>query len=86
MSAHSTPKMSQLLSNSFFGGHRLPQKITKAVVQDTVAGPVAQLEQKVQGALSNRPSESNRKALDAMQDVLNACLTPSNPMNVFGGG
>lgn len=83
MSAYSTPKMSQLLSHSFFGAHRLPQKTIEADVQDNVAGPVAQLGQKIQCA---PPSESNKKALDGIQDVLNACLTPSSPMNVFGGG
>ncbi|WP_019216116.1 hypothetical protein [Legionella tunisiensis] len=84
MSAQSTPKMSQLLSNSFFGGHRLPRKITQTEIHETVAGPVAQLEQTLQGVQSKRPSESNERVLNSMQEILNACLQPSNPMNVFG--
>ncbi|STX37545.1 hypothetical protein [Legionella feeleii] len=84
MGAPSTPKMSQLLSNSFFGGPRLPRKITQTEMHETVAGPVDQLKQTLQGVQSKCPSEAKEKALNSMQEILNACLQPSNPMNVFG--
>lgn len=84
MSAQSTPKMSQLLSNSFFGGHRLPRKITQTEIHESVAVPVAQLEQTIRDVQSKSPSEAKEKALNSMQEILNACLQPSNPMNVFG--
>ncbi|MFW2570659.1 hypothetical protein [Legionella sp. 29fVS95] len=84
MSAKSTPKMSQLLSNSFFGGHRLPRKITQTEIHESVAVPVAQLEQTIRDVQSKYPSEAKEKALNSMQEILNACLQPSNPMNVFG--
>ncbi|MFW2569955.1 hypothetical protein [Legionella sp. 29fVS95] len=64
-------------------------KKNQAVVQETVVAPLETLLNTTNTMSEARPTVSNQVAkqkLDGMADMLRACLTPDNPMQLFKQG